>query len=107
MKKILVLFLSLILVFALAGCESAGTEADTIQFHDKTLNKSDLSQETIEWLNRYNELTEAEQLAISSIPYDLYNLLDYPDIEEAEAVITETDESLKLSDVEQTEAPEI
>jgi len=53
------------------------TEADTVQFHDKKLNRADLSAETLEWLERYNSLTEEEQLAISSIPSDLYELCGY------------------------------
>lgn len=52
-------------------------EADTVQFHDKTLNKSDLSAETLAWLERYNALSSEEQLAISSIPKDLYDLCGY------------------------------
>lgn len=50
---------------------------ETISFHDKTFNKSDLSQETIEWLEKYNQMTEEEQLAISYIPNDLYELCGY------------------------------
>ena len=51
---------------------------ETISFHDKTFNKSDLSKETIEWLENYNNLSKEEQLAISSIPADLYDLCSYP-----------------------------
>ena len=53
-------------------------EADTIAFHDKVFHKSDLLQETLEWLEKYNALTEEEQLAISGIPADLYELCGYP-----------------------------
>lgn len=52
---------------------------ETVSFHDKTFNKSDLSQETLEWLEKYNGLTEVEQLSISSIPADLYKLCGYGD----------------------------
>lgn len=55
---------------------------ETISFHDKTFNKSDLSQETIEWLEKYNSLSEEEQLAISGIPADLYELCGYPTAED-------------------------
>ncbi|MBQ2865755.1 MAG: hypothetical protein IJE90_04475 [Clostridia bacterium] len=61
-------------------------ENDTIQFHDKVVSKSDLSQETIEWLEKYNELSETEQLSISSIPSDLYKLCGYGNAEDAPAV---------------------
>lgn len=53
-------------------------ETETISFHDKTFNKSDLSEETVAWLENYNSLSEEEQLAISSIPTDLYKLCGYP-----------------------------
>ncbi len=58
---------------------------ETVSFHDKTFNKADLSQETLEWLERYNGLTEAEQLSISSIPADLYELCGYGDAGETVA----------------------
>ena len=60
---------------------------ETITFHDKTFNKSDLSQETIEWLENYNNLSEEELLAISYIPSDLYELCGYPTAEETEAPV--------------------
>ena len=59
-----------------------------ISFYDKTFNKSDLSQETIKWLEWYNDLSEEEQLAISSIPSELYKLCGYP---KAEAIDAETE----------------
>lgn len=77
MKQFISLILSLIFVLALIGCGNSRIEAETVQFHDKTFTKSDLSQETLEWLERYNELSEDEQLAISYIPNDLYNLCGY------------------------------
>ena len=52
-------------------------EADTVSFHDKTFNKADLSAETLEWLEKYNAMSEDEQLAISYIPADLYELCGY------------------------------
>lgn len=66
-------------------------EADTVQFHNKTFNKSDLSQETIEWLEWYNGLNETEQLAISSIPSDLHKLYGYPNAEDVKAVETDSE----------------
>ena len=52
-------------------------EADTVSFHDKTFNKADLSAETLERLEKYNAMSEDEQLAISYIPADLYELCGY------------------------------
>lgn len=57
-------------------------ETKIIRFHDKAFNRSDLSEETIEWLEWYNSLSEKEQLAISSIPTDLYELCGYPTAED-------------------------
>lgn len=57
---------------------------NTVSFHDKTFNKSDLSQETLEWLDWYNSLTEEEQLSIDHIPSNLYELCEYPTAEVSE-----------------------
>ena len=59
-------------------------EADTVSFHDKTFNKADLSAETLEWLEKYNAMSEDEQLAISYIPEDLYELCGYGEAENGE-----------------------
>lgn len=63
-------------------------DIETVQFHDQIIEKSKLSQDTIEWLEWYNSLTKEEQLAISFIPHDLYELLDYNDEEENVAAET-------------------
>lgn len=60
------------------------SETETVSFHDKTFNKADLSEETLEWLEWYNALLPEEQLAISSIPKDLYELCDYGELKDAE-----------------------
>lgn len=44
---------------------------ETVTFCDKTFNKSDLSAETLEWLDWYNGLTEEEQSAVDYVPEDL------------------------------------
>lgn len=59
-------------------------EADTVSFHDKTFNKADLSAETLEWLEKYNAMSEDEKLAISYIPEDLYELCGYREAENEE-----------------------
>ena len=43
-----------------------------IKFHGSLFNMADLSKETIEWLEWYNSLLPEDQLAISSVPADLY-----------------------------------
>jgi len=75
--------------FALFQYAEPMREKETIQFHDQTLNKSDLSEDTLEWLEWYNGLTETEQLSISYIPNDLYKLCGFDGIEDAPAVETE------------------
>ena len=62
---------------------NVGDKSETVQFHDKILNKSDLSKETLEWLEWYNELDETEQLSISYIPHDLYELCGLSNAEDA------------------------
>ena len=64
--------------------QPATYETETVSFHDKTFNKSDLSAETLEWLEHYNTLSPEEQLAISRIPNDLYELGGYGEAENAE-----------------------
>lgn len=66
-------------------------EAKIIRFHDKAFNRSDLSEETIEWLEWYNSLSEKEQLAISSIPTDLYELCGYPTAEDTQVTEVPTE----------------
>lgn len=66
------------------------SENETVSFHDKTFNKADLSEETLEWIERYNALSPEEQLAISSIPEDLYELCGYGNATE-EVAPTEAD----------------
>lgn len=102
MKKYISIILLLTITLSLVGCNhepaentvpqvsdaspmSSIEEPKTISFHDKTFNRSDLSQETIEWLEKYNNLSPEEQLAISAIPADLYKLCGYPKSESAEA----------------------
>ena len=48
------------------------TENEVIEFHGQSFNKSDLTEETLEWLEWYNSLSQEEKLAVSSIPADLY-----------------------------------
>ena len=49
-------------------------DEETIQFHDKTFSVSELSQETVEWLEWYNSLSEEEQLKTSYVPSELLDL---------------------------------
>ena len=60
-----------------------------VRFHDKILKTSDLSEETLEWLNWYNELPKADQLAVSFIPSEIYDLCGYPSAGDESAVQAE------------------
>ena len=62
---------------------------ETVPFHDKTFNSSDLSRDTYEWLVWYNGLSETEQRSVNSIPSELYELCGYGEAEDTEAVATE------------------
>ena len=90
MKKLIVLGLALVCVFSLVACSNSKDGNETVSFHDKTINKSELSEETLEWLEHYNTLSSEEQLAISSIPADLYKLCGYGSISEIVADESET-----------------
>lgn len=84
MKKYIVIILSIIYMLSLVGCSKTEND-ETISFHDKTFNKADLSQETIEWLEWYNDLSKEEQLAISYIPSEVYKLSGYSEAETIDA----------------------
>lgn len=51
-------------------------QESTIQYNGRLYNKEDLSVETVEWLEWYNGLSEEEQLAVSYVPFDLYEKED-------------------------------
>ncbi len=76
MRKIIAVVLAMILSLGAVGCKG---DAEYISFHDEKIKRADLSDETIQWLERYNELTEEEQLSISYIPGEIHRLL-YGDI---------------------------
>ena len=50
----------------------------TVTYHGRTYNRADLSQETLDWLDWYLALPEAEQLAISMVPPELISNKDLP-----------------------------
>ena len=84
MKRWMAWVLVLILVLCLTGCFH-GKKEETAAFQGRTFSRADLSEETLEWLERYNALSEEEQLAISYIPADLHRLLGYGEDAPAEA----------------------
>ena len=67
------------LIIEILGIEiynNVDTKADMVEYQGRMFNKADLSPETIEWLEWYNELSETEQLAISYIPHEIQKSLD-------------------------------
>lgn len=68
-----------IISLILCGCMFASMPAvwaadeETVQFQNMTFDRSELSQETLDWLDWYNSLSETEQLSISSIPSELWD----------------------------------
>ena len=98
MKRTVFLMVALALLWGLAGCNSSTpqeqtlpqpSQAETICFHDNALNTAELSPDTVQWLTWYNTLSEEEQLAVSYVPSDLYELCGYPTAEDAAAEETQ------------------
>ena len=72
MRKFIAGLLAVIMSICAVGCKG---NAGYIRFHDEVFKRADLSPETVEWLEWYNELTEEEQLAISYIPGEIHSIL--------------------------------
>ena len=67
------------LIIEILGIEiynNVDIKPDMVEYRGRMFNKADLSTETIEWLEWYNELSETEQLAISYIPHEIQKILD-------------------------------
>lgn len=83
--------------------ESETNETDNkIQYLDRWYNREGLSEETIEWLNWFNQLSPQGQLAVNFVPWDLNELVNGS---HSDAPVTvETDEKADLSsDLEETD----
>ena len=68
MKKYLALFAA-VLFLSVSGC-AAGNEK--VQFHGKWYEKSEISAETLEWLEWYNALPEDQQLMVNYVPHEFW-----------------------------------
>ena len=64
--------------------ELQDNEAETVKYLDKTLNKSDLSAETLRWLEWFNGLSETGQLSVSFVPQEILELCGYVSTENSE-----------------------
>ena len=60
-------------------------DGSQILFADRWIDKASLSEETLEWLDWYNGLSEMDQLALSSIPEELLEASGISGMEDAEA----------------------
>lgn len=72
MKSWIAILLAISCALNLVACTNTGS-SETIAYHDQIFQKSALSEETIQWLEWYNGLTETKQLAISYIPSELHH----------------------------------
>lgn len=59
-----------------------------VRFGDRMVDASGLSEETLEWLDWYNNLPAEEQLKVSAIPSDLLTEAGIVETEDAEAPAT-------------------
>lgn len=84
MRKTIAFLLILILLISFSGCFGK-KRGETVAFQGKSFLKADLSDETLSWLTWYNGLSEAEQLAVDFIPFDLYELCGYGNAEDTPA----------------------
>lgn len=69
---------------------------NVITFQDRVFMKTELSKETLEWLEKYNELSIDEQLAMDAIPAELIDEVDVQ-VEDAEDIETLTEEDVEPS----------
>ena len=77
MKKAAILAASLLLLAALLllpALHPSRPEPETIYYHSWVLNRSDLSPQTLSWLEEYNQLSPEEQMCISFIPPEIADL---------------------------------
>ena len=78
------LAISTIILLSGECLELPDNEAETVKYLDKTLNKSDLSAETLEWLEWFNGLSETGQLSVSFVPQEILELCGYVSTENTE-----------------------
>lgn len=54
--------------------EKRGGDGSTVKYNGRWYDKSDLSQETLEWLEWYNDLSQEAQQAVSFVPQEFINI---------------------------------
>ena len=95
-KKIFYAILAATLIaISVAFSTSATSDENTIYFNGTLYSTDNLSDSTIEWIKRYNELPKSEQLAVNSIPYDLVAIME--PIDAIDTVFEAGDDDTSLS----------
>lgn len=89
-------------LFLLTGCSSAGTEAaapaddSTVEYNGIYKKKSELSEDTLKWLEWYHSLPEEQQMALSMVPSEF--------IDPSVPMVIETPEA--MAETGEEESPE-
>lgn len=63
--------------------EHRAGDGSQVRFGDRWIDRDSLSEETLEWLDWYNSLSEIDRLAVSAIPEDLLAASGISDAEDA------------------------
>ena len=72
MKRIVILCLMIVMI---TSC-TANKEEEMINYYEYSIPKSMLSEETIEWLEKFNPLPDSSKIAVSYVPYDLAQAIE-------------------------------
>ena len=57
--------------------DSENTGEDMVMYNGREYRRSDLSAETLEWLEQYNSMSKEEQDSVSYVPSELLTFLEY------------------------------
>lgn len=84
------------------GTAPGREEEETVEFDGEYYRKSELSVETLEWLERYQAMPKEQQMALNAVPHEFARTLNQGDM------AVETDAAAKIEpDILLTSAPEI
>ena len=63
------------MIVMITSCTTNKKE-EMINYYEYSIPKSMLSEETIEWLEKFNPLPDSSKIAVSYIPYDLAQAIE-------------------------------
>lgn len=87
---------------SMEGMASGQEEEETVEFDGEYYRKSELSVETLKWLERYQAMPKEQQMALNAVPHEFARTLNQGDM------AVETDAAAKIEpDILLTSAPEI